>query len=159
VKHYIFSTIIAVCFFSSTQNLEPDAMATIFFDNGIWQEKTWENSMMCYESLVCVFENFFKELMLAEDTQYFSSPSKKYISNPSQLRLKITLLFKKFMQCDLNSNTRGIRCFYYHKLNLMLQNGLKNSCQVLWFHKETSITGMMSKLWFQFEKKVLLCCT
>jgi hypothetical protein len=50
--------------------------------------------------------------MLAEDTQYFSSPSKKYISNPSQLNLKITLSFKDFMQCDLNSYTRGIGCFY-----------------------------------------------
>jgi hypothetical protein len=102
--------------------------------------------MMCYEGLVCVFENFWKELMLAEDTQYFSSPSKKYISNPSELKLKITLLFKDVMQSDLNSYTRGIGCFYYHALNLMLQDGLKNSCQVLWFHKEPSITGMMSKL-------------
>lgn len=102
--------------------------------------------MMCYEGLVCAFENFWKELMLAEDTQYFSSPSKKYISNPSELKLKITLLLKNFMHHDLNSSTRGIGCFYYHTLNLTSQDGLKNSCQVSWFHKEPSITGMMSKL-------------
>jgi hypothetical protein len=91
--------------------------------------------MMFYEGLLCVFDNFFKELMLAEDTQYFSSPSKKYISNPSQPNLKITLLFKDFMQCDLNSYTRGIGCFYYHTLNLMLQDGLKIHAKFCGFTK------------------------
>jgi hypothetical protein len=52
--------------------------------------------MICYEGLVCVFENFLKELMLAEDTQYFSSPSKKYISNPSELKTENYIAFQKF---------------------------------------------------------------